>query len=438
MTAPLIGNQGVELRQASDAAPVKPAPEGLKMRQSFPLARYALLLGLFTAAGPIGIDLCLPAFPEIQNALATGAGPVQLSLVSYFVALAVGQLAYGPLSDRYGRRGPLAIGFAIFLVASVGAALSPSIGALIGWRFVQGLGSCAGMVIARSIARDLESGARAAKLFAMMVLVLGVSPILAPSLGAGLISYSAWPITFWFMAGFAIVTLLVIALLLEETLAPAHRAADLSSAFVMYRRLLIDKSYLRAVLTGAFAQAGFFAYLAGSPQVLISLHGVSPAAYSLLFGLNALALIGSAQLTAPLLRRLAPDRVVGVATVAYLALAIALLAATSFRFDGLVATVVLLFLVTACLGTIAPITTMQAVENNPDAAGAASALMGSIQFGAGALASIMLSQIADDSARPLAAIIGGCAMLAAVTHYLPWFRRPAIADPRLKADERTG
>ena len=228
----------------------------------------------------------------------------------------------------------------------------------------------------------------------------------------------------------------MIALLLEETLAPANRAADLSSAFVMYRRLLIDKSYVRAVLTGAFAQAGFFAYLAGSPQVFISLHGVSPAAYSLLFGLNAVALIGSAQLTAPLLRRLAPDPIVGVATVACLVLAIGLLAATLLRFDGLAATVVLLFLMTACLGTIGPITAMQAIENHPDAAGAASALMGSIQFGAGALASIMLTQIADDSARPLSVIIGGCATLAVVAHYLPWFRRRLTPGPRLKVGEQ--
>lgn len=388
------------------------------MSQPFSLARYALLLGLFTASGAIGVDLYLPAFPEIQRALATDAGPVQSSLVSYFVALAVGQLFYGPLSDRYGRRGPLAIGFTIFLVASIGAALSSSIGALIGWRFVQGLGSCAGMVIARSIARDLGSGARAARLFALMVLVLGVSPVLAPSLGAGLIAFSSWPITFWFMAGFAAVTLIVIALLLKETLAPANRAADLNAAFGMYRRLLVDRTYLGAVLTGAFAQAGFFAYLAGSPQILISLHGVSPAGYSLLFGLNAVALIGSAQLTAPLLRRFAPDHIVGALAFAYLVLALTLQAATLSRLDGLGVTVMLLFLIMACLGAIGPVTTMQAVDNHPDAAGAASALMGSIQFGAGALASMMLSLITDDSARPLAAIIGGCAVLAAVTHCL--------------------
>lgn len=400
------------------------------MRSTRPptLARTALLLGLFTAAGPIGIDLYLPAFPEIQDALATGANGIQISLVSYFVALALGQLFYGPLSDLFGRRGPLAIGFTIFLVASVGAALSHSIEALIGWRFLQGLGSCAGMVIASSIARDLESGVRAARLFSLIVLVLGVSPILAPSMGAGLISLSPWPITFWFMAGFAIIALIVIALLMKETLSPTYRAANLTSAFNMYPRILADQTYLRAVTTGAFAQAGFFAYIAGSPHVFISLHGLSPTTYSTLFGLNALALIGSAQFTAPLLRRFAPDRIIDVATAVYLMLAMTLLATTLLQADGLIVTVTLLFFITACLGSIAPITAMQAVNNHPNAAGAASALMGSIQFGAGAFAGGLLSQLADESAKPLAAVILGCALLAAVSHYLPMLRQRTLLE----------
>ena len=145
------------------------------------LARFAIILGLFTAAGPIGIDLYLPAFPAIQQSYAAETGQVQLTLVAFFVALAFGQLLYGPLADRFGRKGPLAFGFAVFLCASIGAAVSSSISALIGWRFLQGIGACAGMVISRSIARDLGTGERVARLFSLTVLVLGVSPILAPA-----------------------------------------------------------------------------------------------------------------------------------------------------------------------------------------------------------------------------------------------------------------
>ena len=386
-------------------------------RPTFPLARFAIILGLFTAAGPIGIDLYLPAFPAIQQSYGAETGQVQLTLVAFFVALAFGQLIYGPLADRFGRKGPLAFGFAVFLGASIGAALSTSISALVIWRFLQGIGACAGMVISRSIARDLGTGERVARLFSLTVLVLGVSPILAPSVGAALITVFPWQSTFWFMAGFATVALCVIAFSLEETLAPSNRAKDVRTAFVAYGRLLVDPHFLRPVLTGAFAQAGFFTYLAGSPAVLISLHGVSPTQYSLLFGLNAIALIGASQLSAPLLRRFLPERIVGAVMATYLVLALMLLAITVLHLDGLGVTVALLFLITACLGGSFPITAMQTIEHHPKAAGAASALMGAIQFGAGALASIVLSAIANGSALPLAATIAGCAILANAVHF---------------------
>lgn len=400
----------------SDISPTQAAQP--PARPDFPLARFAIILGLFTAAGPIGIDLYLPAFPAIQQTYAADTGQVQLTLVAFFVALAFGQLVYGPLADRFGRRGPLAFGFAVFLGASIGAALSTSISALVIWRFLQGIGACAGMVISRSIARDLGTGERVARLFSLTVLVLGVSPILAPSLGAALIAVFPWQATFWFMAGFATVALCIIAFALEETLAPTNRAKDLRAAFVAYGRLAVDPHFLRPVLTGAFAQAGFFTYLAGSPAVLISLHGVSPTEYSLLFGLNAIALIGASQLSAPLLRRFAPGRIVGVVMSAYLLLALMLLTITLLHLDGLIITVALLFFITACLGGSFPIVAMQAIEHHPRAAGAASALMGAIQFGAGALASIVLSAISNGSALPLAATIAGCAILANAVHFI--------------------
>jgi DHA1 family bicyclomycin/chloramphenicol resistance-like MFS transporter len=395
-----------------------PAPAAADPARPFPLAKFAIILGLFTAAGPIGIDLYLPAFPSIQQTYAAETGQVQLTLVAFFVALAFGQLLYGPLADRLGRKGPLAFGFAVFLVASIGAALSHSIVALIGWRFLQGIGACAGMVISRSIARDLGTGERVARLFSLTVLVLGVSPILAPSLGAALLSLFPWTSTFWFMAGFATVALAIIAFVLEETLAAANRATGIGAAFVVYGRLLVDGQFLRPVLTGAFAQAGFFTYLAGSPEVLISFHGVSPTVYSLLFGVNAVALIGASQFSAPMLRRFAPDHIVGSIMACYFVLAMLLLTITLLHLDGLVITVVLLFFITGCLGGSFPITAMRAIEHHPKAAGAASALMGAIQFGAGALAAIVLSRLADGTALPLAAIIAGCATLAAAVHFV--------------------
>lgn len=385
---------------------------------AFSTTRYSLILGLLSTAGPIGTDLYLPFFPAIQRGLSCSAAQLQLSLVGYFVALAVGQLIYGPVADRYGRRLPLLIGFTVSLAASVGAALAPSIELLICWRFLQGLGASSGMVIARSIARDLGSGTEVARLFSMMALVLGVSPILAPSLGAALLAKFPWQATFWCMAAIAAACLLSICFGLRETLALPKRSTNLAAAFVVYRRLLTDRAYLRAVLTGGFAIAGFFAYIAGSPDVLFGIHHLSAAQYSLVFGMNSVALIGASQFLVPLLARASLERLVSAVTAVYAMLALMLLSATLSGIDSLAVTAVLFFWMNACMGLMFPLTSIQAVEHHPDGAGAASALMGAIQFGFGALAGAGLSAISDGSALPLAATIAICALSAVATNYL--------------------
>ncbi len=382
----------------------------------FSMARHAVILGLLAAAGPIGTDLYLPFFPAIGRDLSASAGQLELSLVGYFAALALGQLVYGPLADRYGRRWPLLIGFALALAASIGAALAPTIEALIQWRFVQGLGACAGMVITRSIVRDLGGGERAARLFSFITMVLGVSPILAPSFGTALLSVFPWQAAFWCMAAVAAACLAGIVFGLRETLAVANRSAGLAPAFAVYRQLLRDRAYLRAVAAGAFALAGFFAYLGGSPNVFFGVHHVSATQYSLLFGVNAVALIGVSLLLAPLLRRASADRLVGAVAQAQALLSLALLAAAATGLDNLAVTTTLLFLLSAGAGLLFPLTSMQAVERHPLAAGAASAMMGAIQFGCGTLATMALSATGAASAMPLAAVMALCAVCACLVH----------------------
>lgn len=382
------------------------------------MVRYTLILGLLTTVGPIGTDLYLPAFPAIQRDLSASAAELQLSLVSYFVATAVGQLIYGPVADRYGRRLPLLIGFTIALAASVGAALASSIDMLICWRFLQALGASSGMVVARSIARDLGSGPQVARLFSMMALVLGVSPILAPSLGAALLTKFPWHSTFWCLAAISAACLLSICFALRETLALPNRSNNLAAAFVVYRRLLTNRAYLRTVLTGGCALAGFFAYIAGSPDVFFGLHHLSAGQYSLLFGLNSVALIGASQLLVPLMARASLERLVSAVTAVYAMLALALLGATLTGVDSLAVTTMLFFLMNACMGLMFPLISIQAVEHHPDAAGAASALMGATQFAFGALASAGMSAMSDGSGLPLATTIATCALLAAATNYL--------------------
>jgi DHA1 family bicyclomycin/chloramphenicol resistance-like MFS transporter len=222
--------------------------------------RHTLVLGTIIALGALGIDTYLPAFPAIAASLGVDEGSVQLSLVSYFLALAVGQTIYGPLSDRIGRRPPLLFGFAVFVLGSVGAALSSSIEMLVGMRFIQGLGACGGMVIPRAVVRDVRSGEEAARLFALMLLVLGVSPILAPLLGSLLLTWLPWQADFWFLAGFGLCCLTMTVFFLEETNPPFRRTSGgIGKAFRSYGRLLVDRWFMTTVLIGGFSQAVVFA-----------------------------------------------------------------------------------------------------------------------------------------------------------------------------------
>ena len=419
-----------EVRPIAAAAPeVPPEPAVLDEQaapRQRPLWQYGLILGLLTAMGAFGIDAYLPAFPAIAGHFAVPEGRVQLSLVSYFVALALGQLVYGPVSDRIGRRGPLLFGFSLFSLAAVGCAFAPSIGVLIALRFVQGIGACAGMVLGRAIVRDVSSGERAAKLFSLMILVLGVSPILAPMYGSLVIAYLPWQAIFWSMGGLGLACLALILLTLEET-NPAQRrgGASLGRAFAKYGSLLKNRTFVGTALIGGFSQGCVFAYLAGSPFVFIDLHGVSPTIYSLLFALNASALVLAAQTNVFLLRKLGASRLVFTASAAQTLATAALVVATLVHVDSVVVTAALLFITLGCHGILGPTTSLLAIEPFPESAGAASSLMGSLQFGVGAISSGLVSLFANGTSTPMAGVICGCAATALLLYFLTLRSRDA-------------
>ena len=395
--------------------------------------RHTIVLGLLIALGALGIDTYLPAFASIAKTFGVDEGRVQLSLVSYFIALAVGQLAYGPISDRIGRRWPLVFGFVVFVLASIGCARASSIESLIVLRFIQGIGACAGMVIPRAIVRDVRSGEEAARLFALMLLVLGVSPILAPMLGSLLIRYLAWQWIFWCLTIFGILCLLLIATLLEETLPIARRSAGgLGLAFRSYGRLIIDGKFVAIVMIGGLSQAVLFAYLGGSPFIYITQHHVPPTVYSLLFALNAAVLIGSAQFCVQAIRWLGPGRLVLVMSVFQAACAAALLAAVLLKVDTVQVIAICLFGCVGAHGLIGPVTGMLCLEPYPEIAGAASALSGAMQFACGAISSSLVSAFFNHTAIPLAAVMLVCAVIS--VGFCIWLNgRPELAqlDPSL-------
>ena len=305
------------------AVPIHEPLEIVKTRSTL---RYALVLGTLTALGALGIDMYLPAFPLIAHSLHVTQGRVQMSLVSYFLALALGQIVYGPLSDRYGRRTPLLVGLVLFSAASVGSALTTDINMLIGMRFLQGIGACAGSVISRAVVRDLRSGEEAARLFASMLLVLGVSPICAPLLGSVITEFLPWQSMFWLLACLGVLAITSVWFLLDES-HPVHRRTDggIGQAARTYVRLLVDPKFMFPVLSGGVSQGLLFAYLSASPFIYITLHHVAPMVYSVLFALNAIGLIGLAQANVKLLRKFGPQRLIRFAATVQTASALVLL-----------------------------------------------------------------------------------------------------------------
>ncbi|MGH8355259.1 MAG: multidrug effflux MFS transporter, partial [Pseudomonas sp.] len=268
--------------------------------------RILLILGALSAFGPMAIDFYLPSFPAIAKAFATDVEQVQHSLAAYFVGLAIGQLLYGPLADRFGRRGPLLAGIALFTLASLACVLAPSLEWLIAARFVQALGGCAGMVMARAVVRDLCDPIASVKVFSQLMLVMGLAPILAPLGGGWLLNAFGWSSIFVGLALFGALCALGVAFWLAETL-PAHLPrAPLSGAFAQYRSLFGDRQFIGYALTGGLAIAGMFAYIAGSPFVFLQLDGVPAEHFGWLFGANAAGFILLAQVNAWLVARHGP------------------------------------------------------------------------------------------------------------------------------------
>ena len=375
--------------------------------------RTALVLGLLSAIGPFAVDMYLPALPSIGQSLGASMNAVQASLMAFFISLGVGQIVYGPASDMLGRKTPLYFGLALFAVGSVGCALAPDVNTLIAWRFVQGLGACAGMVVPRAVVRDLHTGVEAARLMSLLMLVFSVSPILAPLVGSLLIESLGWRSVFWAVMASALLGLLLLATSLPETRPPEQRVdSSVRSALAAYGLLLRDRHYLGLVLIGAFGMASFFAYLANSPFVMIDHFGLTPRQYSIAFAVNAASFIGVSQLTGRLGGRFGLHAMVKVAVMGYAAVMLLLLLFNLIGVDRLDVLIVTMLIGFGFLGLVVPATAVLALDPHGNIAGTASALMGTLQFLVGALVMAVVGLFVDGTARPMVVGIAGCAMAA--------------------------
>jgi DHA1 family bicyclomycin/chloramphenicol resistance-like MFS transporter len=385
------------------------------MTNSRRLPGWIILMGALTAIGPLSIDMYLPGFPAIAAEFGA-VGRVELTLASFFIGIALGQLFYGPISDRFGRKPPLYIGLVLFTLASVGAATSNSIEALIFWRFIQGLGGCAGMVIARAVVRDRCAPQEAAKAFSLLMLVMGLAPILAPLIGGLLLKLSNWRAIFALLTLFGSLCTIAIWKGLNETHRHHHTAPlRLGNVLRHYGRLLKDKPFMAYTLSSGFAYAGMFAYIAGSPFVLIQLQGISPQHYGWVFGSNAFGLIAASQINARLLRR--HDMIFLLRAALFVVAGAGLFLTTLAVLQLLTLPLLLggLFVFISSLGFISPNASAAALAKQGAEAGAASALMGALQFSLATLAGASMSLWHDGSVLPLAGVLGICGLSAWLT-----------------------
>ena len=374
--------------------------------------RNAITLGLLSAIGPFAIDMYLPALPAIGRSLQADTSAVQMSLTAFFIALSLGQSFYGPLSDMIGRKAPLYLGLGLFSVGSVGCALAPNISVLIAFRFVQGFGACAGMVIPRAIVRYLHTGIDATRLMSLLMLVFSISPILAPLTGSFVIQLAGWRSVFWAVLIAAVVGCLILGTV-TETRSPEERVqSSIRSAFAAYGLLLRDRHFLGLAFIGAFGISSFFVYLSNSPFVLIEHYHLSPRLYSLCFSANAASFFAMAQLNAWLGSRFGLRRLVRGAVIVYAASMLTLLALFASGVDRLDVLIAFLFVGYGCLGLVLPTTSVLALDEHGEIAGTASALIGTVQFVMGAVIMMIVGSLLNGTALPMVAGIGGCAALA--------------------------
>ncbi|WP_309682434.1 multidrug effflux MFS transporter [Polaromonas sp.] len=367
--------------------------------------KIALVLGLLSAIGPFAIDMYLPALPQIGHTLRADIGAVQMSLTVFFLSIGVGQLVYGPVSDMVGRKPPLYVGLALFTAASVGCALAADIQTLVALRFVQGLGAAAGMAVPRAVVRDLHTGADAARLSSLLMLVFSVSPILAPLVGSGVIALGGWRAVFWAVTVAGVAGLLLTGLTLKETRPTEDRLqSSVGSALAAYALLLRDRHFLGLVFISAFAMAGFFTYLANSSFVMINHYGLSPTQYSLAFAVNAASFIGVSQFTGALCARFGLVAVVRRAMLACAVVMLVLLGLYLAGVDRLAVLIVLFLVASGFMGLVIPTTAVLALDAHGAIAGTASALMGTLQMLTGALAMGVVGRFSDGT--PLPMVIG--------------------------------
>lgn len=374
-----------------------------------------LILGSLTALGPFSIDMYLPGFPAIARDLNTTAAKVSQTLSGYFVGISLGQLLYGPLLDRFGRKKPLFIGLAVYILASAGCAVATSVEQLIVLRIIQAVGSCAATVASVAMVRDLFPVSENAKVFSLLLLVVGFSPMIAPTVGGYVTDAFGWHAVFMILTVMGVAIFAATALWLPDSYKPDKTLSLKPKPIIMnFLEVLREPQFYTYSITGAVAFAGLFAYVSGSPIVFMEVFHVDGKVYGWIFAFLSVGFIGSGQINTLMLRRFSSEQIVNVALICQAVIGLAFLAAALNGALTLTSTLVFLFLFLCCVGYTYPNAAALSLAPFTRNAGSASALMGAFQMGAGTLISIAISLFEEPSIIPMVAAMAGSASLALI------------------------
>lgn len=378
-----------------------------------PLFRMALVLGLLAAVGPFAVDMYLPALPQVARDLGTSETGAALTLTSYFITFGIAQMIYGPMADAIGRKRPMVIGLVIFLAATAAAALAPTIGWLIAARAVQGLGSATLMVVPRAVIRDMATGPAAARMMAAIMIVISVSPMLAPLTGSLVMAWGSWREIFAVLGIAALVSLALTLFVLPETLHPEYRQpVRIAPMLAGARRLLTDRRFMGLTMIGGFGMASFFVFLSTASFVYTRQYGLSPTGFSIAFAINAIGFFTASQFAGRMAERYGMERVISLAITGFAGMAILLTGLVWLGADALPVVVAGLFLANACLGLVIPTAMVMSLDPHPDIAGLASSLGGTIQMLTGGLMIAVTGPFTDNSAATMVPAIALCGILA--------------------------
>ncbi|WP_042297593.1 multidrug effflux MFS transporter [Paraburkholderia bannensis] len=377
------------------------APDGAQTHD----LRILAILSMLMAFASISTDLYLPALPTMARSLHASTGTMEYTISAYLVGFSLGQLVWGPLGDRYGRRTPVSIGLVLFVLGSAGCALAQSPASMIAWRAVQAAGACASVVLARAMVRDLYSGNKAAQMMSTLMTVMAIAPLLGPSVGGIILHFASWRAIFWTLVAVGLVTLAA-QRTMPETLPSGRRNHEpLSRAFANYGRLLRNRRLLGYAGASGFFYGAVYAYIAGTPFAFITYHHVPPQLYGVLFGAGILGIMVTNQVNARLVLLYGSDRLMRWGTLAAALSGLVLAVDARTDWGGLIGLFIPLFTFMSVAGFIVANSIAGALGCAPERAGAVSALIGSVQYGTGILGSALVGVLADGTPWPMAYVM---------------------------------